>query len=151
LLQLVALLVFMKTLRPAWRETTKIFSPASRILLMVVLLSLLLKFALQTLSAIPPLIDFVTQVRFFVLAYLHLVLIGGISFFIIAWTREEKLTNGPNWSFWLVTGSFVGTEISMVGAPLLGSWFSIATLTLFIFSVLLWVGLALAIRPSPSR
>jgi hypothetical protein len=148
LLQLFSFGIFCAALKPMLSKISEVFSPFLHVLLITVFLSIYAKVLLQSLSSVPTLIDFISQVRFFVLAYLHLVLIGAITFYLIIWMRQEGLSKGGYFSSWVLVVAFVGSELSMVAAPLSGSWFSIITVILFVFSLLLLMGFALSVHSS---
>ncbi|WP_346755065.1 hypothetical protein [Splendidivirga corallicola] len=57
------------------------------------LLAFVIKILLQSLSAIPEVADMAFQNRNFIIAYLHLIFLGFISFFLIAWLIHHHFIN----------------------------------------------------------
>lgn len=85
--------LFMKI----WKETRtrKVnFAAWIKIFFIVSTLALTLKFILQTVSVIPSLSQLVFGIRPIVIAYLHLVLLGVYSLFIIGYLFANKWING---------------------------------------------------------
>jgi hypothetical protein len=93
---------------------------------MVVVLALAIKLSLQLLSGIPALNTYAFGLRPIVIAYLHLVLLGLVSMYLIYHLLEQsfvywsKLTG---WGIGLLVLGFVGTELLLVlqGLALVGN------------------------------
>lgn len=146
--QLAALIPFVrelqrvgKTLRSALnRRTVQIFQLA--------LLAFLLKSLLQLASAHPDVATFAYSHRPIVIAYLHLVLVGIISFFLLGWYLEKNLTKqsagGRAFGF-LFTG-FVVSEFCLIFPP---SWITFVggvdavAIAIFCVSILMFIGAVL--------
>ena len=105
-----------------------------------------LKSILQLISAIPAAGVFADEYRSIVIAYLHLVLVGCISFFLIAWLirrcvigKEFLLTAV------LILSGFTLSEIMLVMLPWNSSKFrmpvDIFNSVLFLFSAFMVVGI----------
>ncbi len=88
--QLLTWGLFMAGLWQKRRAIAAELSPAMRWLLSVVLLAASIKFTLQAASSIPALATLAFGLRPVVIAYLHLVLLGMISLFIISWFFEHE-------------------------------------------------------------
>ncbi len=115
LLQLLFVFYFIVLMR---RITPRI-ERAAKVLMMISLVSFGLKALLQLLSAHPSIARLAYETRPFIIAYLHLVLVGTITFFLIAWYIEQgwvKLRSGVCLS--LVLSGFGGMELAMLGGSL---------------------------------
>jgi hypothetical protein len=90
-------------------------------LLMVVLSAFVLKLILQALSALPSVALIAYQYRNFVIAYLHLVLLGCVSLFLLTWMivgfkiQITKLIQSGLIIFLL---AFLFSELLIIGLPL---------------------------------
>ena len=109
------------------------------------LIAFIVKAILQLISSHPTVAQLALEVRPFTIAYLHLVLIGVITFFLLAWCLEKgvikvKSSTGVG----LLIVGFIGSELVMIasGMPL---WLnpSVNAILLFFFSVLIVSGIAL--------
>ena len=94
-----------------------------RVYLLAFVLSFVIKMILQTLSVLPPFQAYASYNKFVIIAYLHLSLIGSISFLLLALFVELK---------WLST-----TRLFRVGSALLLSGFAF-TETLLVLAGLGW-------------
>lgn len=113
-----------------------------------IMIAFVLKLLLQMASAHPVVAEFAFSLRPVVIAYLHLVLVGIISLFILGWyiqrgfMRERMARAGL---FALITG-FLGSEIVLVLVPW---WSSIplaflsSSIWIFAFSILMVVAAVL--------
>src|SRR5690606_16954153 len=75
-LQLAGLLYLTKVLRQVWAETVLLLKPWVRALVGMALFFFVLKLALQTASAFPYMADLAYKLRYFIIGYLHLSLLG---------------------------------------------------------------------------
>ncbi len=141
LIQLLSLYYFLRVVR--------LFSfsgvnRSGKTLLMLVLVSYILKCVLQLLSAHPFIAELAFNNRPFVIAYLHLVLIGVVTFFLLFWYLEKGIVEGKlTAGIWYIIVGFVGSEFMMILSGtkgLLGILSSTQAILLFIFSVLVTVG-----------
>jgi len=113
-------------------------------LLIISLTCLETKLYLQFLSGIPAIADFVFQSRNTIVAYLHLVLIGFVTSFIIAWWY--KLNTKPrriyfSWSILNFIVGFVGSEIILLLYILkIFNGFELPFKILFFFSAFMLLG-----------
>jgi hypothetical protein len=119
-------------------------NPSAKTLLVLVAVSYTLKCALQLLSAHPFIAELAFNNRPFVITYLHLVLIGVVTFFLLFWYLEKRIAEGKLMvGVWFIIVGFVGSELMMILSGTKGlhhiSSSSLAIL-LFIFSVLITVG-----------
>ena len=118
--------------------------------------SLALKLILQLFSALPAVATLAYNYRNFVIAYLHLVLLGCISLFLIGWSIKSfavpvTKTLGTGMALFMI--GFVCTELLLIATSLGGMincTIPYYNLLLLGFSVLLPVGIAnivLSFRP----
>jgi len=98
-----------------------------------------LKLVLQLISSIPSIALLALAVRMYVIAYLHLVVIGVISFFLLAWYYEQQWITITVKSFAFLLIGFVGSELTMILVGMLPS--ELLQKILFISSMLLVIGL----------
>lgn len=104
--------------------------------------SLVAKIVLQFISALPSIAELAYLQRNFVIAYLHLVLLGCISLFLIAWIINLfvlQVTKFLKTGVLLFIAAFIGSEIILVFYPvsaMLNYSFPYSALLLFLFSLL---------------
>lgn len=143
LLQIVACVLFVKTINCSVRTwfTTQTFW--LRGFLMIAFLSFLIKSGLQLLSVLPVVETIAFGSRNAIMAYMHLCLIGLISFTLIAvlcylkWV-PNTLTTRVGSGFWIF--GFIGSEI-LLAASGLGLFFQFDLL--FAFSAVMALGICL--------
>lgn len=148
LAQVAALWLFVPTIinyleRSRFDRSTKLFFLLS-------FTSLILKSILQAISAHPEAAAFANEYRSIVIAYLHLVLLGFISLFLIAWLASKKVIRplSPITAGLIIAG-YVGSEILLVISPWCDAYFNIPITLLnrllFGFSIMIVLGLAFLI------
>src|SRR5690606_13927400 len=116
LLQLIALFYFIQLL-PSVQKLKLFFSATTLWLWKAALFCLILKCFLQLLSAHPFVAELAFHNRAYVIAYLHLVLIGVITFFLIGWYEANNLLSyNPKWGVLLLITGFIATEICLITA-----------------------------------
>jgi len=137
LLQSVALWLFLKSIswsRPCFFQC----SSSARCLFVLSGSALMLKTFLQLISAHPDAALLAYEVRPFVIAYLHLVVIGVVTFFIIGWYCEKVFGQLKRLQVILLITGFIGSELVMIfgSTPihLPAQW---SVVLVFIFSVLM--------------
>jgi hypothetical protein len=144
LLQLVALVYLIKIVKVIPTSFIKNFTLPVRILFLVAVISFLLKLILQTLSAHPQIAQLAYEVRNYVMAYLHLVLIGMISSFLLAWSMEKGwLDKHATISVVCFTGGFIGMEVMLVVSSLFTGLILESASVLMFFSSIMLAGLLL--------
>jgi hypothetical protein len=101
-----------------------------------------LKCILQLVSAHPVVAQMALEVRPFLIAYLHLVVIGTVSLFLLAWCIEMKIftLHSPLAVLFVLTG-FFGTELLMIVSGVISM--DRSAFLLFFFSCLLLAGCAI--------
>jgi hypothetical protein len=118
--------------------------------------SLALKMILQLLSALPAIATLAYNYRNFVIAYLHLVLLGCISLFLIGWIIKlfaVDVTQTLRTGIVAFMMGFISTELLLIAAPLSKMiYYTIPHYNLLVlaFSFLLPAGIAIvamSIRP----
>lgn len=110
------------------------------------LLSIGLKLILQLLSALPWAAQLAFAQRNLVIAYLHLVFIGVISFFLLAWASQKGAVRCSETAFWLIVLFFLLTESCLVAESIvqtLGSYIPYFGASMLVLSVGLWLGVFL--------
>jgi hypothetical protein len=114
--------------------------------------SLALKMILQLLSALPAVATLAYNYRNFVIAYLHLVLLGCISLFLIGWSIKlfaVEVTQNLRTGIVVFMMGFISTELLLIASPLSAMvHYSIPHFSLWLlaFSILLPMGVAMVAR-----
>ena len=126
LLQLAGLFFLLKDLR----VQMKIVKLSS--LLKVIMAAFILKNILQVFSAIPLVAGMAYQYKNYIIAYLHLILLGFVSLFVFTETLSNSLSSKRGMKIFLV--AFITTEVLLV-AQATGSLFM---LPLPYFNELIW-------------
>lgn len=138
LIQLIGLYLFI---RPAFVAIATLhLNFPEKILFALSIVALIAKGILQLISAFPTAAILANEFRVIVIAYLHLVLLGFISFFLFGWLSRKKLIGHLDRSWVkLLIGSFWASEILLVISPWNDSLHLSTTdinLLLFVFSFL---------------
>ena len=121
LLQLAAVMYFMRSIQGKLRTWLQQKILWFRLCFLIFLVSFLLKTVLQSLSVIPLFEPYAFHNKWIILSYLHLSLIGVISFFLIAFLIELKwICNHPRSKTGLamLMLGFVVTELLLVSGGL---------------------------------
>lgn len=142
IMQLIALYYFLRLLSRIPKSIFTNLSISVRALLIVSLLSFILKLLLQTISVHPELAQHAYLHRNLIMAYLHLVLLGMITSFLIAWSIERGWLHPPiRFSVGIFLLGFIASEWTLLGwMPVPIEWLSSSQM-LFIFSALMFVGI----------
>jgi len=143
LMQLVAFIYFIKIARSIPASMIKNVSLTARLLFAVAFLSFVLKLILQTWSAHPHIAQLAYEIRNYVMAYLHLVLLGMVTCFLIAWSLEKKWIHSVElvWVFFFVVG-FVGMEITLITTLYFTGLNLNSSTLLLVFSLMILTGIA---------
>ncbi len=88
--QVVALLLLAKLLNPVRKAVSDLFGAWGGALLLLSAVALALKILLQLASAFPYVADLAYRQRNFVIGYLHLVLLGFVSLFVLAFFVQQE-------------------------------------------------------------
>jgi hypothetical protein len=95
------------------------------------------------LSAHPYFAKMAYENRYFVIAYLHLVLIGGISFFVFAWYIEQNFIKNIHKIFViLLIGGFIMSELMLIAVNALPGISAVSSLLIFAFTLIMFFGIA---------
>lgn len=118
-IQIAGLIIFVRVVVGFWATNPKPFHPEFKFLLHVVVIALALKSGLQLLSAHQVVAAWINDYRAIVVGYLHLVLVGIITLFLIAWLVEKGII-ASRFCYWanriLLTG-FIGSEFILFISP----------------------------------
>jgi hypothetical protein len=115
LLQIVAFVFMYRSVYQDGIKLLQKFSKPARIFFVLAAISLIIKLVLQLVSVVPVVAQLAFDVRFYVIAYLHLVLIGVVSFFLFGWYHEQGyLKNVPRVILYLLILAFVASETAMI-------------------------------------
>lgn len=149
-IQLLALIYFRKAVVTQQWSTSRY----TRLLFRIAWVAMLTKTFLQILSAHPAVAALAYEVRPFIIAYIHLVVIGVVTFFLIAWYAENGWLKvfKPEVAFLLF--GFIGSESVLVfsGIPVINTlFFPRATVLLLVFSFILIVGIFVLFVRVPCR
>ena len=147
-IQMIALIIFLADARILKQALRTNFSSLTYKIFQLALCALVLKCLLQLASAHPQVADLAYYMRPVVIAYLHLVLVGIITLFLLVWYVEKKLVSISiaTLSIILLLAGFIGSEVCLVLSP----WWSFVAADLlqppvliFVFSVLMVLAFAL--------
>jgi hypothetical protein len=139
-LQIIALVYLFRYFLLTKRNDRK-FIPDNGSLYFVIVLSFVLKLILQLFSAHPVIAQLAYENRFYVIAYLHLVLIGVVSFYLIVWAIEEGFLQQRNkWVTVLLVAGFAGSELIMVAIPSINIIAAHSLTLIAVFSAILFAG-----------
>lgn len=115
LLQMVAFVFIYRSVDPGKANVLQRFSKPARIFFLLAVFALIVKLLLQLVSVVPVVAQLAFEVRFYVIAYLHLVLIGVVSFFLLGWYHEQEyLKKVPRTILYLLIPAFVASETAMI-------------------------------------
>ncbi|HEY0656497.1 MAG TPA: hypothetical protein VGD65_25365 [Chryseosolibacter sp.] len=130
LLQLAGWVIFLKMVFDVASSLRNNFTSPSRSLLTLAPLALTAKFVLQILSAFPVIAQLAYELRPIVIAYLHLVLVGGISAFLFSWYMETSFIRADRAkaATLVFIVSFIGMECALILSP---RWSAVQPVLLF--------------------
>jgi hypothetical protein len=92
LLQMAALILFVQLMRRQWRKVRRLLPYWSRLFLTIAFLAFAVKALMQGLTAVPHLAVMGYTIRNFMIGFIHLVLLGVISTFLIGYAFYRHLT-----------------------------------------------------------
>jgi hypothetical protein len=149
-LQLWALIIFILLVSRSWAHWSLLLPFQARLLWGLSLIAFIIKLILQALSVIPTLGRLAFGFRPVIISYLHLVMLGFISFFLIGFCIKEKLYyHGSGvWKNGLVifiTGVLLNEVLLLIQALSAmndGIW-SFATILLFAAATIIFGGVVL--------
>lgn len=115
LLQIVAFVFIYRSIDSGKANVLQRFSKPARIFFLLAVFALIVKLLLQLVSVVPVVAQLAFEVRFYVIAYLHLVLIDVVSFFLLGWYHEQEyLKKVPRTILYLLILAFVASETAMI-------------------------------------
>ncbi|MFO7721378.1 MAG: hypothetical protein R6W85_13205, partial [Gillisia sp.] len=149
LLQLVAAIIFIKMIKPQWTLFWSKTSGLAQLMFGFAFICLVLKTGMQSSSLLPEFAALSAQIHNFVIGFIHLLMLGVISGFLLAYLFESKLVDLK--STWLKFGTglfllgFSTTEILLFiqggmfyyGSGMIPNYYT----ALFIFSGFLVLGI----------
>lgn len=138
--QVIAFYYFLKSINRSWPAIGEMFTKPSRLLLIVSLVAFGAKLLLQLLSVHPSIAVLAYEIRFYVIAYLHLVLIGMISLFLIVWYKEWNLLPLKRLYIYLLLIGFISSELVMISIGWWPGFFNIPK-WMVITSVIMAIGI----------
>lgn len=117
LLQLVALLVFLHGVLPLKQRIKSLLSPINYQLWKLSLLSFTLKVFVQTAVAIPQVAEMAYTIRNYIIGFIHLMMLGILSFFILGlqWEKVWKIDPRSKTGFILLSLGIVLSECLLFG------------------------------------
>ena len=145
IIQLIAISILALELKRIKKLIKMNFSKMAVFLFCLILGALFLKSLLQLVSAEPEMARLAYSMRPVVIAYLHLVLVGVITLFLLTWYLETGLVKRSTATRGIVALliGFIGSEICLTLIPwwnaIIGSQISSGIL-IFVFSVLMVTG-----------
>jgi len=117
--QLLSLVIFSIPLFKFFKTNPDYFKPQFKVLLLFIYSGVVLKFFLQLLSGDPGLAEFINENRSLIVGYLHLVLVGIISLFLLGWLTEKETKGSPIgvWAITLFLAGFISSECLLFVFP----------------------------------
>lgn len=149
LLQLIAAIIFIKLMKSQWTFFWSKMSGLAKLMIGFAFICLILKTGMQSTSLLPEIAALSAQIRNFVIGFIHLLMLGVISGFLLAYLFESPLVNLK--CTWLKYGTgsfllgFITTEILLFiqggmfyfGSGMISNYY----LALFVFSGFLVLGI----------
>ncbi|WP_162426807.1 hypothetical protein [Pontibacter pudoricolor] len=112
--QVIALVILVAIVWPIRKQVLNLFGNWSKTIVLLVSTAFVLKTLMQFSTAFPYMADLAYQLRNFIIGYLHLVLIGFVSFFIVAFCVQQgwlSLRSAVSkWGMGLFIAGFIGSE-----------------------------------------
>lgn len=142
--QLIGLYIILKTISKYL--AAQHYPSIQKLLFVLSLTALVAKSILQLISAHPVAAAFANEYRTIAIAYLHLVLVGCISIFLLAWLIHKQVVNYNRWTIGLILAGFIGSEILLVISPWNDLTPNLANQLIFIFSVLMVGGISMLFK-----
>ncbi|WP_162052933.1 hypothetical protein [Pontibacter pamirensis] len=116
LMQLMALYLLLKLLWQVRQQVMALLKPWVQLLVGLAMFFFVVKLALQAVSALPALADLAYRVRYFIIGYLHLSLIGFVSLFLLGTMLQlgiYRLGKYGKFGLVLLLLGFFSTELLM--------------------------------------
>lgn len=140
IIQIIAFYYLLQSVQSKWAKFRQVFSLPYNLLLIVSLLAFGTKLFLQLISVFPSIALLAYEVRYYVIAYLHLVLIGVISLFLISWYGEWSRVSIKKLHVYLLLIGFISSELVMISV---GRWSDLINVSkwMFISSLVMVAGI----------
>lgn len=117
-LQLLSGYYFLQLLKPQWPPFWTKISHLTKALYGLALISFILKIVLQTASIIPQIAEMAYQYRNFVIGFIHLMMLGVISGFLLAFLVQKfpksPINKNLNFGVYTFILGFISTEILLI-------------------------------------
>lgn len=115
IVQLSALIMLVRLIKPHFDTIKKIFSTTAFRLLTIAIVSFMGKVCIQALVVVPFIAEAAYTIRNYVIGFIHLVLLGAISFSLFAFATKYKLLQTQDirarWGIIFVVLGFFSSEI----------------------------------------
>ncbi len=158
IVQVIALFIFIRLLWSIRHQFRLIFHPPVHLIWLIALLAFSLKIIMQGFSAIPALNQYAFGIRPIVIGFLHLVLLGFVSMFIIGYLLQNRLVYLPTkMSFaglWLFVSSMFFNEVILMSQGLAAIFykpFPYSNELLLVAAIGMFSGLILFYKEQTSR
>jgi hypothetical protein len=158
LLQLAALFYFARVLFHCVRGTRASVSVYVKWLWGLALLAFVLKIIFQALSVFPSITHFAFGFRPIVIGYLHMVLLGMVSFFLVGFLLQEKLVSHDSrlarTGITIFAGAVIINEILLMMQGVASIWmlsFPLVNTLLFFVAILIFTGVGLLLLGQGKR
>ena len=115
LVQLTGLILLITIVRSQWQLLSSLFTRYTRTCLAIAGIALIIKILVQTAVAIPAIAEISYTIRNFVVGFIHLLMLGALSLFLIA-IIPTMTGRHPNISTtWLFIAGVIATELILFG------------------------------------
>jgi hypothetical protein len=158
IVQVVALLIFIRLLVLMRHQFRLIFHPPVHLLWLIAVVAFSLKIIMQGFSAIPALNQYAFGIRPIVIGFLHLVLLGFVSMFIIGYLLQNRLVYLPTklafGGLWLFASAVFLNELVLMSQGLAAIFyksFPYSNELLLVAACCMFTGLLLFYREQTSK
>ncbi|HFA48594.1 MAG TPA: hypothetical protein ENJ95_06185 [Bacteroidetes bacterium] len=124
-IQLAALVFFLKTITPLRHEIKPLFSKKVFILMEVAFFAFAFKISMQTIVAVPYLATVAYTIRNFVIGFIHLILLGVITHFLLGFGVIKEFM-------------FLRKKYVQIGVPIFMVGFVLSEAVLFLQGAMFW-------------
>lgn len=125
IVQLIALLLFLRLVWPHRQRILAMFERFPRALLKVTFWSFTLKICIQAMIVVPWIAQAGYTIRNFVIGFIHLILLGAVTMFLLAYAAHRDLLS-------------IRSVMSRIGIGLILTGFITSELILFLQGTMLW-------------
>ncbi len=152
LVQVIAVIPFVRILSNCKKEMKAHVLPGIKWMGVGVFILFVIKYVLEFLGAFPVVVNWTFTIRNLLIAYLHLVLLGVVTLFLLCYFIQERFlpfNKGVQRGLWTFIIGFFTTEVLLFGAsglwllddyiPAFNSWMFFATLPLPLGAGLIWI------------